>query len=574
MALRSVAHTLISERTGRLRRPPSSASWAFMWAAFLTVAIAGPWLVPGYLFGTDWPGPRRFDLPTVLSSEAPLRVALAVVAAFVGGEFASKVLIFGVLFAAATLSYKALPSGGFVPRAAASTIYVVNPFVYGRLHYGQFLVLGAYALLPWAASRLRLLLNMPGLATSLLAAISFLVLGTFSPHFFLIAGVLATVLLLVYVLSAKEKFRYVKRSAPWLLLAAGVTLVGSTYWIFPIAIGQGPEAAIIGGTGAGHLGAYAAVPDRSLGLVPNLLGLYGFWAENSGRFLSMKAFVPYWPIVLGVLLLTAAVGTVGALRDRTGTLGPWVVGLLAAAALALVLEMGVSHPATAGLVGWLDAHFGAYRGMRDAGKWAALLALAYSQLVGLGAAALLMVLQSRLHDVNGSEWAASLGAALLLALPLYYGNGLLFGSHGEIKPSQYPVGWYEADRTLAADPSPGRTLFLPWHQYMSFSFIHNQNIVVGCPGPTFFSVPILSSTDPEVPGVAPPVSTDQIDLSGLVRAGSTGKWAEVLGARGVKYILVAHELDWSSYMYLDNQAGIVRVGDYGSIVLYRNSLVN
>ena len=42
-------------------------------------------------------------------------------------------------------------------------------------------------------------------------------------------------------------------------------------------------------------------------------------------------------------------------------------------AIGFVLEMGVSQPQTAGLVTWLDSHFVLYRGMRDAGKWAALL---------------------------------------------------------------------------------------------------------------------------------------------------------------------------------------------------------
>lgn len=51
--------------------------------------------------------------------------------------------------------------------------------------------------------------------------------------------------------------------------------------------------------------------------------------------------------------------------------------------------------------------------------------------------------------------------------------------HGEIRPSQCPVGWYAADQALLADGHPARTLFLPWHQYMSLSFVRNQNRVVG-----------------------------------------------------------------------------------------------
>jgi hypothetical protein len=287
----------------------------------------------------------------------------------------------------------------------------------------------------------------------------------------------------------------------------------------------------------------------------------------------MKDFAPLWPAVLAVLLIVAAVGAFVTLSQRLEKLGPWVAGLLAAAAIALILEAGVSHPATAWLIGWLDANLPFYRGMRDAGKWAALLALVYSQLVALGAAAILAWLRERSAGAPSAVWLSYIASGLLLAFPLYYGNGLLYGMHGEIAPSQYPSGWYTADRVLAADHSPGRTLFLPWNEYLSLSFVRNQNSVVASPAPSFFSTPVLVSADPEVPGVAAPTDPDQKAITDLVAAGSEGHWAQVLATHHIKYVLLAREIDWSSYTYLDNQPGLVRVGDYSSIILYRNNLV-
>jgi hypothetical protein len=37
----------------------------------------------------------------------------------------------------------------------------------------------------------------------------------------------------------------------------------------------------------------------------------------------------------------------------------------------------------------------------------------------------------------------------------------------------------------------------------------------------------------------------------------------------VRFVVVAKELDWQNYAYLDRQAGLEKVGDYGSVVLYR-----
>jgi hypothetical protein len=105
------------------------------------------------------------------------------------------------------------------------------------------------------------------------------------------------------------------------------------------------------------------------------------------------------------------------------------------------------------------------------------------------------------------------------------------------------------------------------------SFVRNQNQVVASPASTFFVTPVLVSSDPEVPGIVPPSNPDQIAMSILVRAGDRGPWAQVLADRGVKYVLLAREADWSSYSFLDDQPGLVKVGDFGSIIVYRDTLV-
>jgi len=211
--------------------------------------------------------------------------------------------------------------------------------------------------------------------------------------------------------------------------------------------------------------------------------------------------------------------------------------------------------------------------MRDAGKWAVLLALVYSQLVGLGAAAILDWIRSRKLSPITIDWMAAGASALLLAMPLGYGNGLLFGSHGGIRPSQYPAGWYAADRLLLADANPGRTLFLPWHEYLSFDFIRNENEVVATPAPGFFSTPVVASANPEGFSTAPPTGADQVAISKLVSEGplGTNDWAPVLTQHGIKYVLLAHGATWQTYSYLDSTPGLVKVADFGSIVVYRNT---
>jgi hypothetical protein len=568
-----VVRPRISVRTALEDTSWSNVLVQIAWASFLTMLIAGPWLAAGYLFGTDWPGPRRIDFPTDTSSAAPLGAALAVVSLLVSGEVAGKFLVLGSIFIASVTSFRAVPSSNFVPKAAGSLIYVANPFVYGRLHYGQLFLLAGYAALPWVAYRLRLLLLDPRVITASVAGLGLVLLGMLSLHLIIVASVLTAAMVVTHLIAAKDKRLYARQIGRQMLLTTAIAVAGSAYWLIPLLAGRGREGGVVAGTGTADLTAYAAIPDASLGLLPNLLGLYGFWAENSGRFTSMKAFVLGWPIVLTAILAIAAIGATASLRRRSWDLAPWVAGLVVTGAVGLVLESGVSHPATSWLVTWLDYHLVPYRGMRDAGKWAALLALIYSQLVGLGAAVIMRRVSQRQAGPGRAEWVNGAAAGLLLALPLYYGNGLLFGMHGEIRPSTYPAGWYAADRVLASDPHPGHALFLPWHEYMSYSFVRNQNRVVASPAPNFFSVPIVVSTDPEVPGVVPLPSPYQGAISTLVRSGGSDQWAPVLTDYQIKYVLLVRELDWSYFAFLDAQPGLSKVGDFGSIVLYRNVLV-
>jgi hypothetical protein len=92
---------------------------------------------------------------------------------------------------------------------------------------------------------------------------------------------------------------------------------------------------------------------------------------------------------------------------------------------------------------------------------------------------------------------------------------------------------------------------------------------VASPAPSFFSVPVLVSANPEVPGITPPTDPEQVAISKLIASGAGGQWSKVLSSLDVKYVLLAREVDWESYRYLSEQ--LLKVGDYGSIVLYRNT---
>jgi hypothetical protein len=557
--------------------PAQLAEFAGMlWSAGLTLVIVAPWLLPGFLFGTDWPGPRHFSFPTTVSNDAPLLALLDIAAHIVNAEIAGKLLIVGILLLAALGAYRAVPLDGFLPRAVASLVYTVNPFVYGRLHYGQLFLLAGYAILPWLARSLHLFLVTPSPIRGLVVAAWLVLIGGLDLHLFLAALILCAVMGTVYGISWARDREYLVALGWGSLVAAAALVAGSAYWLIPFARGSSREAVTVAGIGSSDIQVYQAVGDPHLGLIPNLLGLYGFWAENIGRFPSFKLFAPLWPIVLVALLMLALVGALSVLlprgQDASHDQRPWVVGLLIVGVIALILDVGSADARIAVLVSWLDRVFPPYRGMRDSGKWAAILALAYAQLVPFGVIELRAALKTRVGSDRLRELAQAAVISLALALPLYYGNGLLFGMHGQDRPSQYPAGWYQADRLLAADPQPGRAVFLPWHEYLALSFVNNSNRVVASPAPSFFSIPVVISPNPEIPGIAAPGDPEQVAVSGLVIAANAGDWAPILARHNIKYVLLAREVDWRSYSYLSRERGLELVADYGSILVYRDLL--
>lgn len=560
-------------------KPPSwrwQTSAPFLWVSFLMLVVVGPWLSSGYIFGTDFAGPRHYAFPNFPTSYAALQAALALAAAALPADVVGKVLIVSIFLTAGLGAYFAVPGGPFIGRAAAALVYMINPFVYDRLAYGQLTVLAGYAVLPFVALAVRRMILAPDVRWALVAAGMLALVGVLDIHIALIAAVLSAVLVGTFLALEKEIRERAARLGAFVLVAVVAALVASSYWLIPMLSGKGPESQTLARIGDADLSAFSTTADPTLGVLVNVVGLYGFWAEDTERFASMKEFVVAWPVILAVILVLVCAGVVGGWKrvdsvdpDHTR---PWVAGMVVALVVAVVLGIGIADAHIAPLIHWLDVVFPPYRGMRDAGKWGAMVALAYSQLIAFGFVAIRRAMRAWLKSPGSQEVAGSLLVAMVLAFPLYYGNGLLYGMHGQIHPSAYPAGWYAADRALSADPQPGRAVFLPWHGYLALSFVQNSNRVVANPAPDFFLTPVVASEDLEIPGIRAPTDTDQVMLSDLVAKAGQGNWSSQLAARGFKYVLLAREVDWQSYDYLDRQPDLVLVKDYGSIELYRNML--
>src|SRR5260370_36339568 len=103
-----------------------------VWVSFLTLLVVGPWLSSGYIFGTDFAGPRHYAFPNFPTSFAALQAALALAAAALPADVVGKVLIVSIFLTAGLCAYFSVPVCPFIGRAAGARVHMINAFVFCR----------------------------------------------------------------------------------------------------------------------------------------------------------------------------------------------------------------------------------------------------------------------------------------------------------------------------------------------------------------------------------------------------------------------------------------------------------
>ncbi|MGH7425034.1 MAG: hypothetical protein ACREJP_02570, partial [Candidatus Methylomirabilales bacterium] len=382
-----------------------------MGALTLSLAIFGPLLGRGTVllldFG-DFPvGPRprlpplAWGFPPGVTARIP--VNLAFVALF-------RALPFGWVRILPYLLGPLLVAWGFsrifgrapLPALAATIMYLVNPFMYERMLAGQIYLVTGFSLLPLFASTV--------LATSRAsrasraswagragAGVLLALLAAIAPHFIFIAGGLVVAV----VVSA-----LIRRDRSALLRAGAAVLVAgalSIYWLIPLFDLPSPLERV---TGA-QVRVFRTEPDERLGLIPNVLGLYGFWRRGSPL---PKHHLPGWPLFLLAILFVIAVGISRMARSERHR--PMTIALAAAGAGGFLLSLGDQGP-TAPIFRFLFEDLPGFRIMREPHKLLVLLLLSYAAFFGAG-------LDALVKGTEGRRGRAVVGA-LLLALPLIYG---------------------------------------------------------------------------------------------------------------------------------------------------------
>jgi hypothetical protein len=520
---------------------PAALGRGLAWATGVAGGLLalGPGLQPGSLLNLDLILTPTIPVPAGvwgLGSDPPRRVPLGLLFAWGGrlttGPAAGKVILLLCVASAIAGTARLLPGG--TPRVAAAgagLLYGLSPFALTRLSTGQWGVLAAAAVLPWAVPTL--LHPSERLGRTLLWSAALGATGIVGGLFALSAAAVGVI--------AERRWTTVR--------ALGLVAFAQLPWIVP-------GVAVVG---LGH-----AMPGRFATRAPGVFGSalllagQGFWrpASQVGRT-GLAA------VVLGVALAGLAAAGAATLPASWRTRG----AALGAAGLAMALASALPGVRT------IHAHLtasGPLAAARDGQRFMPLALVWLMPAAAAGAARLARSPRSPQSQpgpsparwLDGGGWPALLPLGIALAL----GAPALADTWTALRVVHLPASWAVARSDVRARPGP--VLALPWHEYMNLTVADGRRVLN--PLPDYLGGDVISSTDPELgPPVQEAVYARLPAVGELVRRASSGAPVAVdLSQLQIRWVVVLHDVDWRSFSGLPTDPGLDRVVSSPTLDLY------
>ena len=527
---------------------------------FFSIAVLFPLLKPGYVLTLDMVFPPYRDLSNIFFGleefDPPYIIAISPLYGLIGGLatvvpmwLVQKLILITTFLLAGFGAYRlASRVGANMPASIyAGLLYAFNPFVQERFLAGHWKILLGYGLLP-AAVLVFWMLLVDERRRVFVGAVS---LTTFiaivSIHVLALLLMVYSAMALVYLITSgpRERMIVLARLAALTLVFAGL----NAYWLIPTYLA---ETTIVDQFGQSDLSIFSA----DFGRLFDVLGMYGFWREDA--YFLTKDLVRVWFVPVILFLFLAVFGTVSFWSHRSYR--ALVFPLAGLAVVGLVLASGVHGPFEKFLSVFYD-NFYPLRGFRDTHKFVILIALSLSVLGAMGLSALAGMVHRRVY--------AGILAVSMLAVVLYSVT-MFNGFWGQLRSTQYPAGWVEADSILQRDEGEFNVLVLPWHGYM---YLSDARQTVLNPARVFFTPPVLQSVSLDQPGIT---TQSQDPVKGYVRflvqnRESIDNFGELVAPLGARYVILLKEANYQSYRFLYDQTDIDIVVENDDLVLFRNS---
>lgn len=488
---------------------------------FITAMCVHFFYMSGFVSTLDTSYGPEIHFPNLLLSSSTIIGAFLIyfLQTFFNTMVAQKIYLFLLFF---FLSYLPLRFFPFQVeekwKYLAAVLFVVNPFVLERFLAGQWGVLWGLAMLyPFIYCLVKFLEtnSVKNLQKTLLALFF---IGAFSMHIFVMSVLVLVFSFLFLPLSffQNNKKEIGQTGIAYLLL--------NLYWLAPIFQNGG---AVVENINATDLSAFVTnLAHWNTWPFFSIFTLYGFWGEHEAwvrqfeflPFNNLFFILPVWVVSFVIILKTKSIG-----KRIKIFLGFVFV-------FASVFSVGVSDTIFKKLNLFLFTHVSFWDGFRDSQKWSVYLVLLFSIFYALGG-------QYFLERIK-NNYAKNTFVVLLFAIVLLYTPEVLMGFSQNLKPFDYPEGWYIVSKILSEDKDC-RAVFLPSTMY--YYLTPNNNLLTGNPAKVFFSCQMYTSLSPGYKGVNDIYEADESKkrVSKILKKVLPAKEKiELLKKEGIEYLVV------------------------------------
>lgn len=537
--------------------------------ALVILAIILPWFLhPGYLFFTDnvWGPNLKLDWT---SSWFLFNLLVKGLSFIFSVAFLEKIWISGILILIALggrLLVKTISepiSSGLV--FVLSLFALFNPFVYDRALYGQFGILIAYGCVFYILAYLFKAWRTKDFKNLYPAAVFTAIALMFSVHFIFL--LLPFYILFFIAVCRNKKF--------WLpaLISITIVLILNANWLIALAINASPLSNFVSqGITNQDLTAFATAGASGPETLSNVLLMSGFWGKDQFRYLDLtkingwqKSFIFLTPLIFYGLYLSFK-------KNKVLSLGLIIIFII-----AVLLAMGIKSDLTRSLTLFLYDHLPLYKGLREPQKWVAIIVPIYLFFLTLGASQLAKVKIVKNNQV--------LSGIILAAVIIMGAPSLLWGFNRQVVATKYPSDWAQVNNLVSSPNCSERILFLPWHMYLSFNWAGK---IMANPAAVYFSCPVASGTNMEWGGiydnslssegqaVATWIAEQGKFQSPMFSSTSTSVLIEGpnltkgsgLAVNSIHYIILAKEVDYSSYSWLNDLSYVKPVLETPTLKVY------
>jgi hypothetical protein len=537
-----------------------------MFFLVLSLCILGPLLGQGYILRLDMVfTPHLNAIPAFygldnweIPGRLPFMALVSLADNILPGWVVQKIFLIAVLFSAGFGAYRLFPSKGLAPYFCG-ILYAVNPFVYYTFLKGQWGVLASYAVLPFVTKAVINMLTHRKPKDAIIAALLVTVSAVFQVQSVFLVFLIG-LFLFIFKVSEYREWRTIIHTSGIVLISVFIALLINSFWIIPTLTSGGTLLESIHQADLENFAPQA-------GSWFDVALMFGSW--RAGSYTDPRDLLPVWWLISLIFIYLAIFGF---LTWRKHVEAGWAVK---ATGLTMIIGLVFSAGILAGLNAfeWIFDHVFWFRAFRDSYKFVALICLGYAFLGACGVARLSeMKAQVSTAGKKLLKSAIPYALAIIIILPMIF-TFTIFGFNGQLKTTDFPDSWYEVNEYLNRDEDDFNVLFLPWHLYMDFSWLPNEDQRLANPAYRFFNKPVISGDNIEIGSVytqsTNPVSAyvEAIiaDLDNISDLGNR------LVPLNVKYIILAHEVDYTAYQRLDAQADLVIDYETDSLTVYRNT---